>query len=75
MSLPNATLTSKGRALLALCIVEDGWSLRRAERFQVSTSTARRWTTRYYECGAAVGMHDRSNRPAPAPNDGSSPCA
>lgn len=51
---PNATLTPKGRTLLARCIVEDGWSLRRAaERFQVSVGTAERWATRYREHGAA----------------------
>jgi len=32
----NAMLTPKGRLVLARCVVEDGWSLRRAaERFQV----------------------------------------
>jgi len=67
MSHPNATLTPTGRTLLARCIVEDGWSLRRAaERFQVSTGTANRWATRYREHGAA-GMHDRSSRPHASP--------
>lgn len=68
MSHPNATLTPKGRTLLARCIVEDGWSLRRAaERFQVSTGTANRWATRYREHGAA-GMHDRSSQPHTSPH-------
>jgi transposase len=44
----NALLTPRGRLALARCIVEDGWSLRRAaERFQVSHNTARRWAARY----------------------------
>jgi hypothetical protein len=44
----NALLTPRGRLALARCIVEDGWSLRRAaERFQTSHNTARRWAARY----------------------------
>ena len=63
----NATLTERGRLLLARCVVEDGWPLRRAaERFQVSHSTARRWAQRYRQEGAA-GMVDRSSRPHHSP--------
>ena len=37
----NALLTPRGRLALAVCVVEDGWSLRRAaERFQTSPQTA-----------------------------------
>lgn len=43
MSHVNALLTPRGRLLLACCVVEDGWALRRAaERFQVSPTTAAR---------------------------------
>ncbi|MCY9784363.1 IS481 family transposase [Nocardiopsis sp. EMB25] len=63
----NAKLTPTGRLALARCVVEDGWPLRRAaERFQVSTTTARRWATRYRMLGQA-GMHDASSRPHHSP--------
>ena len=63
----NATLTARGRLLLARCVVEEGWSLRRAaERFQVSHNTARRWAQRYRQEGAA-GMVDRPSRPVRSP--------
>jgi transposase InsO family protein len=52
---------------LARCVVEEGWPLRRAaERFQVSPSTAARWSARYRQAGAA-GMADRSSRPHASP--------
>jgi transposase len=39
----NAPLSETGRLRLARCVVEDGWSYRRAaERFQVCPTTARR---------------------------------
>ncbi|MBT2567333.1 IS481 family transposase [Arthrobacter sp. ISL-85] len=67
MSHANALLTPKGRLRLARCIVEDGWSLRRAaERFQVSVTTAARWAARYRAHGEA-GMNDRSSRPVRSP--------
>jgi hypothetical protein len=63
----NALLTPAGRLRLARCIVDDGWSLRRAaERFQVSVPTAQRWSARYRAQGKA-GMADRSSRPAHSP--------
>jgi transposase InsO family protein len=63
----NATLTPRGRLLLARCVVEQGWTLRRAaERFQVSPTTAARWAGRYRAQGAA-GMVDRSSRPHRSP--------
>jgi transposase InsO family protein len=41
MSHANALLTPRGRLLLARCVVEQGWPLRRAaDRFQVSATTA-----------------------------------
>ena len=68
MSHRNAPLSETGRLRLARCIVDDGWSLRRAaERFQVAVTTAARWATRYREFGAA-GMADRSSRPHRSPN-------
>ncbi|MCF6429263.1 IS481 family transposase [Amycolatopsis tucumanensis] len=63
----NAPLTPTGRLRLARCVVEQGWSLRRAaERFQVSHTTVARWVGRYREHGAA-GMVDRSSRPHHSP--------
>ena len=64
----NAPLTETGRLRLARCVVEDGWTVRRAaERFQVSPSTAARWALRYREQGEA-GMTDRSSRPHSSPH-------
>jgi transposase InsO family protein len=63
----NALLTPRGRLLLARCIVEQGWPLRRAaDRFQVSATTAARWAGRYRQHGAA-GMADRPSRPHRTP--------
>ncbi|MBX6768643.1 MAG: helix-turn-helix domain-containing protein, partial [Actinomadura rubrobrunea] len=63
----NAPLTELGRLRLARCVVDEGWSLRRAaERFQVSATTAERWADRYRRQGAA-GMSDRSSRPRTSP--------
>jgi transposase-like protein len=63
----NAPLTEPGRLRLARCVVEDGWTLRRAaERFQVSPTTAQRWADRYRELGEA-GMSDHSSRPHHSP--------
>lgn len=68
MSHRNAPLSETGRLRLARCVVEDGWSLRRAaERFQVAVTTAQRWAQRYREQGPA-GMADRSSRPHRSPN-------
>ena len=48
MSHPNAPLTSEGRRRLAVLIVEDGWTIRRAaERFQISPATPLKWAKRY----------------------------
>jgi transposase InsO family protein len=64
----NATLTPRGRLLLARCVVDDGWPLRRAaERFNVSHKTAERWAGRYRQFGPA-GMTDRSSRPRHCPH-------
>ena len=63
----NAPLTETGRLRLARCVVEDGWTLRRAaERFQVSPTTAQRGAGRYRQLGEA-GMTDRSSRPHHSP--------
>ena len=44
MTHANAPLTPAGRRRLVVCIVEQGWPLRRAaERFQVAPATAKRW--------------------------------
>ncbi|WP_445169805.1 IS481 family transposase [Mycolicibacterium sp. Dal123E01] len=64
----NAPLSETGRLRLARCVVDDGWPLRRAaERFQVSTTTASRWASRYRNGGPAA-MADRSSRPHRSPN-------
>lgn len=64
----NAPLSETGRLRLARCVVEDGWTLRRAaERFQVAVTTASRWARRYRQLGEA-GMADRSSRPHHSPN-------
>ena len=45
MSHRNAPLSETGRLRLARCVVEEGWTLRRAaERFQVAVTTAQRST-------------------------------
>ena len=68
MSHRNAPLSETGRLRLAVCVVEEGWPLRRAaERFQVAVTTAARWASRYRELGPA-GMADRSSRPHHSPN-------
>lgn len=67
MSHANAVLAPRGRLALARCVVEDGWPLRRAaERFQVSPTTAARWSARYRQAGES-GMVDRSSRPHHSP--------
>jgi transposase InsO family protein len=64
----NATLTPRGRLLLARLIVDEGWPIvRAAEHFNVSWPTANRWATRYAAMGAA-GMTDMSSRPHHSPN-------
>ena len=68
----NALLTPRGRLELARCVVDDGWSLRRAaERFQVSVPTAQRWAQRYRDRDvsrpAIEAMQDRSSRPRRSP--------
>ena len=64
----NAPLSELGRLRLARCVVDDGWSLRRAaDRFQVSVPTVVRWRDRYRDEGEA-GMVDRSSRPHHSPN-------
>ena len=68
----NATLTPRGRLALARCVVDDGWSLRRAaERFQTSPQTAARWASRYRTVAPGQDpfevMVDRSSRPRCCP--------
>ena len=63
---PNAPLTPEGRRRLAVLIVDEGWTLRRAaERFQCSSATAARWATRYR---AGEPLTDRSSRPHRSPS-------
>nr|AAT47514.1 putative transposase [Propionibacterium freudenreichii] len=65
MTHANAPLTPAGRRRLAIVVVEEGWSLRRAaERFQVSAGTAKRWADRYR---AGEPLTDRTSRPAHCP--------
>lgn len=65
MTHANAPLTPEGRRRLAVLIVEDRWSVRRAaERFQVSPATASKWARRYR---AGEPMTDVSSRPHRSP--------
>lgn len=62
----NAPLTPEGRRRLAVLIVDQGWTVRRAaERFQCSPSTASRWARRYR---AGLPLSDRSSRPHRSPH-------
>lgn len=64
----NALLTPRGRLLLARCVVEQGWPLRRAaDRFNVSVTTTKRWSDRYRQHGPEA-MEDRSSRPRTCPH-------
>lgn len=64
----NALLTPRGRLALARCVVDDGWTLRRAaDRFNCSPATAKKWADRYREGGEAA-MEDLSSRPHRCPN-------
>jgi transposase len=71
LSHANATLTPRGRLALARCVVDDRWSLRRAERFQTSPQTAARWAARYREVPPGgdplEAMSVRSSRPHACP--------
>ncbi|WP_395104805.1 helix-turn-helix domain-containing protein [Actinomadura sp. SCN-SB] len=59
----NAPLTELGRLRLARCVVDEGWSLRRAaERFEVSATTAKRWADRYWQQGRSG--HERPSQPS-----------
>lgn len=67
MSHANALLAPKGRLKLAMTIVVEGWTIRRAaERFQCSPTTAKKWADRY-RAGGAAAMIDRSSRPRRSP--------
>lgn len=62
---PNAPLTPEGRRRLAVLVVEQGWTVRRAaERFQCSPATASRWVGRYR---AGEPLADRRSRPHRSP--------
>lgn len=62
----NAPLTPEGRRRLAVLVIEQGWSLRRAaERFQCSPATAKRWVDRFR---AGEALTDHSSRPRTCPN-------
>ena len=65
MTHPNAPLTPEGRRRLAILVVEQGWTMRRAaERFQCSSATVSRWARRYR---AGEPLDDRSSRPRHSP--------
>ena len=67
MSHRNAALTPVHRLRLARLVVDEGWPVARAaEWFHVSWPTAKRWSERYRQAGAA-GMQDRSSRPHHSP--------
>jgi transposase InsO family protein len=59
----NAALSWRGRRLLAVRVVSEGWTLRAAaEAAGVSVRCARKWVARYRELGE-LGLHDRSSAP------------
>jgi len=61
----NAPLTPEGRRRLAVLIVDNGWTIRRAaERFQVSPATAAKWARRYRQ---GEPMTDCPSRPKQSP--------
>jgi transposase InsO family protein len=63
---PNAPLTPEGRRRLAVLVVDEGWTVRRAaERFRCAPATASRWATRYR---AGEPLTDRSSRPHRSPS-------
>jgi len=65
MTHPNAPLTPEGRRRLAVLVVDEGWTQRRAaERFQCSPATASRWARRYR---AGEPLTDRISRPRHSP--------
>ncbi|MGC5173364.1 IS481 family transposase, partial [Microbacterium sp. DT81.1] len=65
MTHANAPLTPEGRRRLAVLVVDQRWSLRRAaERFQCSPATAKRWADRYR---AGLPLTDHSSRPHRSP--------
>ena len=65
MTHANAPLTPEGRRRLAVLIVDQGWTIRRAaERLQVSPATAAKWADRYRR---GLAMTDRSSRPGRSP--------
>lgn len=64
----NAFLSPRGRTALAKCVVEDGWTYRRAaERFNCSSATAKKWADRY-RAGGEAAMVDVSSRPHRCPH-------
>lgn len=64
----NAFLTPRGRLALAQCVVDDGWTLRRAaERFNCAVATAKKWADRYRADGRDA-MGDVSSRPHRCPH-------
>jgi len=64
----NAFLTPRGRLALAQCVVENGWTFRRAaDRFNCSAATAKKWADRY-RAGGEAAMTDVSSRPHRCPH-------
>jgi hypothetical protein len=64
--MPRRSVVRPWPSVLVRCVVDCGWPLREAERFQVSPTTAARWAGRYRRLGP-VGMVDRSSRPHRSP--------
>ena len=64
----NAPLGPKGREIMVLRVLEQGWSLARvAEAAGVSERTCTKWVGRYRRHGAA-GLLDRSSAPLSVPH-------
>ena len=63
----NAALTPRHRLRLARAVVQDGWTISYAAAvFNVAWPTAKKWSERYRQGGAAA-MEDRSSRPHRCP--------
>lgn len=59
----NAALSLRQRRRMVRCVVEEGWTLRRAaEAFNTSPRTCGKWVARYRD-HREVGLRDRSSAP------------
>ena len=65
----NARTCPHSRRLIALRVLEQGWTLAQAaEAAGVSVRTASKWVARYRAEGEPRAWHDRSSAPRRSPN-------